>query len=191
MALPPTADISSARESELVLLAQAGNDQAFTMLVALCEPMLRAQVARFRFSSAEREDMAQEGLLGLLSAVRSFDPLRDTSFRTYASTCVRNRLLSVWRRRAARAAEVPLDDVFFAVDTAVSSADPAALLQEKETATAMLDDVRDALTEREYTVLLRYLDGCAYTEIAAQLQMSPKAVDNALQRARTKLRRLF
>ncbi len=192
MVLPLTEDMSLYREHELALLARAGDEKAFTLLVALCEPMLRAQVARFRFPAAEAEDMEQEGLLGLLSAVRTFDPSREVSFRTYASACVRNRLLSVLRRRAARATEVPVEDVSTVADGAVSSVnDPAALMQEKEEAAHMLSRIREALSEREYVVLLRYLDGDAYTAIAAQLQTTPKAVDNALQRARAKLRRLF
>lgn len=190
MVLPLSEDISLSRERELALLAGAGDDQAFTMLVALCEPMLRAQVARFRFPSAEAEDMAQEGLLGLLSAVRSFDPSREASFRTYASACVRNRLLTLLRRRAARAAEVPMGDAL-AENAAAPSADPATKMVEKESAAHMLSRIRAALSEREYAVLLRYLDGFSYTAIAAQLQISAKAVDNALQRARAKLRHLF
>lgn len=191
MGLPLSEEMSLSREHELALLAGTGDERAFTLLVALCEPMLRAQVARFRFSATEAEDMAQEGLLGLLSAVRSFDPARDVSFRTYASACVRNRLLSLLRRRAARATEVPMEDVSVVVDTTVSVADPAALMQEKEDAARTLSRIRKALSEREYAVLLRYLDGCSYTAIAAQLQTTPKAVDNALQRARAKVRRLF
>ena len=184
--------ISPSHEAELVSLAQAGDEQAFTMLVAVCEPMLRAQVARFHFPTAEEDDVAQEGLLGLLAAVRSFDPSRDVSFRTYASACVRNRLLSLLRRGAAHAAEVPVEDV-----TAVSGAkeafaeDPATLMQDREVAADMLMRIKTALSTCEYAVLLRYLDGLSYTAIAAQLQMSPKAVDNALQRARAKLRHTF
>ena len=188
MVVPLTEEMSSSRERELALLARAGDDRAFTMLVALCEPMLRAQVARFRFPASEAEDAEQEGLLGLLSAVRTFDPARDVLFRTYASACVRNRLLSFWRRRAA---EVPLEDVRVAADVEDFSADPAALVQEKEEASHTLQRMRDVLSEREYAVLLRYLDGHSYTTIAAQLQISLKAVDNALQRARAKLRCLF
>lgn len=176
-------------EAELVSLAQAGDEEAFTMLVALCEPMLRAQVAHFRFPSADAEDAAQEGLLGLLSAVRSFDLSRDAAFRTYASACVRNRLLSFWRRRAARVSEVLLEDVAAVTDTAAG--DPALQMVEREAAEQTLQRIKEALSRREYAVLLRYLDGLSYTTIAAQLQMTVKAVDNALQRARAKLRVLF
>ena len=184
-----SANSSGVGEAELLLLAQAGDDRAFTMLVALYEPMLRAQVAHFRFPRADADDMAQEGLLGLLSAVRTFSPEKSASFRTYAAVCVRNRLLSAWRRTAARAAEVPVEDTAAVMDSleASSVADPAALLVEREAAEDFLERMRKSLSNREYAVLLRYLNGFSYGEIAAELQVSSKAVDNALQRARQKL----
>ncbi len=182
-------ELSPSREQELVLLARAGDERAFATLEARCEPMIRAQVAYFRFPLAETDDAAQEARLGLLSAVRSFQPSRDVSFRTYASTCVRNRLLSLLRRRAARAAEIPMENV--AAEAEAKTADPAALMQEKESEAHAHLRIQEALSPREYTVLLRYLDGLSYAVIASQLQISPKAVDNALQRARAKLRCVF
>ncbi len=191
MVIPNTDSAPLLNEAELLSLAQAGNEEAFTILVALCEPMLRAQVAHFRFPQADAEDAAQEGLLGLLSAVYSFDPARDVAFRTYASACVRNRLLSFWRRRAARVSEVLLEDVFSVTDVAAVTEDPATQMMEREAAAQMLERIKSVLSRREYAVLLRYLDGLPYTAIAVQLQITVKAVDNALQRARAKLRTLF
>lgn len=185
-------DISDVPDAELVALAQAGDDRAFALLVAWCEPMLRAQVARFRPSRADAEDLAQEGLLGLLSAVRTFRPDGGASFRTYAAVCVRNRLLSALRRAAGRADE-PLDAAEEAAQPLHVSAvaDPEALVLERESAARLLSHLRDHLTPREYAVLLCYMDGCSYAEIAAELHMSVKAVDNALWRARRKVRELL
>ena len=183
--------ISMVGDAKLVSLAQAGDDRAFTMLVALYEPMLRAQVSHFRFPSSDAEDMEQEGLLGLLSAVRSFRPERGASFKTYAAVCVRDRLLSVVRRRVTHVPEVPVEDVATVADAVCQQADPAALLLERESAGQMLAQIRRCLSEREYAVLICYLDGCSYATIASQLHISQKAVDNALQRARHKLQELF
>lgn len=189
MAKQGSSNSTGVSEADLVRLAQAGDDRAFTMLVALCEPMLRAQVAHFRFPRADAEDMAQEGLLGLLAAVRTFSPERGAAFRTYAAVCVRNRLLSAWRRTMALAAEVPVEDTAAVADSLWPSSvgDPAALLVEREAAEQLLERVRERLSPREYAVLLRYLDGRSYAEIAAEMQVSSKAVDNALQRVRHKL----
>ncbi len=175
-------------ESALVELAQAGDDRAFAMLVALCEPMLRTQVAHFRLSRTDAEDMSQEGLLGLLAAVRTFHPEKGVPFRAYAAVCVRNRLLSVLRRRAARANEVPVGDVVEQSSDAVLP-DPAALLTQRESADRLLARVREQLSGREYAVLVRYLDGESYAQIAASVGLTPKSVDNALQRARRKLQK--
>ena len=191
MVLPKASAALTVDEAELVALAQAGDDQAFTMLVALCETMLRAQVARFRFPKSEADDMAQEGLLGLLAAVRSFDQTKNVSFSTYASACVRNRLLSICRRRITHIPEIPLEDLSAVVEDTWchSNGDPAAVVAEREAAEQMLTRIKSVLSPKEYTVLTLYLDGFSYAAIAQKLQMTPKAVDNALQRVRAKFRR--
>lgn len=182
-------DISDVPDAELVMLAQAGDDRAFALLVARCEPMLRAQVARFRLSRADAEDMAQEGLLGLLAAVRTFRPDGGASFRTYAAVCVRNRLLSALRC-AAEQENAPLDAVENTIPATHTSAtaDPESLILDCEAAEQLLAHLRNRLTPREYAVLLCYMDGRSYAEIAVELQMSVKAVDGALRRARRKVR---
>lgn len=178
-------------DAELVELAQQGDDRAFAMLVAQCEPMLHAQVARFRLPYADAEDMEQEGLLGLLAAVRTFRAEGGASFRTYAAVCVRNRLLSAVRRYAAQG-ETPLSEEALPVTAWQQSAvDPAALVVEQESAALLLAQLQKRLTQREYAVFLRYLDGFSYSEIASGLQMSPKSVDNTLQRVRRKLATRF
>lgn len=186
-------DISDVPDAELVALAQTGDDRAFALLVARCEPMLRAQVARFRLPHADAEDVAQEGLLGLLSAVRTFRPDGGASFRTYAAVCVRNRLLSALRRTAGQADESldATEDDGVQPLHAPAVVDPESLVLERESAERLLSHLRDHLTPREYTVLLRYMDGYSYAEIAAELHMSAKAVDNALWRARRKVRELL
>lgn len=172
------------QESELLALAQAGDERAFALLVARYEPMLRAQVAHFRLPWADAEDLSQEGLLGLLSAVRTFREEGGASFRTYAAVCVRNRLLSAVRRRRE---EMPVEEMPADSDAA---ADPAQLLAEREAASELLARIRQRLSPQEYGVLLPYLNGYGYAEIAASLGISLKAVDNAIQRARRKIQAL-
>ena len=174
-------------DSALVALAQAGDQRAFALLVARCEPMLRAQVARLRLPRTDAEDMAQEGLLALLLAVRTFRAEGGASFRTYAAVCVRNRLLTVLRHLPISEESLP-DEGVPDDDAGRLATDPATLLQQREEAEQLLRRLRAILTQKEYEVLLRYLDGCSYEEIAVGMQMSPKAVDNALQRARRKVK---
>jgi RNA polymerase sporulation-specific sigma factor len=181
-------DEFAAEDTALVELAQQGDDRAFAMLVARCEPMLRAQVARFRSPYADAEDMQQEGLLGLLAAVRTFRADGGAAFRTYAAVCVRNRLLSAVRRYAAQGAEQQAMPPEAWLQSAL---DPAARVLEQESAALLLTQLQERLTAREYAVFLRYLDGFSYAEIGDTLQLSLKSVDNTLQRVRRKLATQF
>lgn len=170
-------------ETELIRSAMHGDDRAFAVLVAKYEPMLRSQVARFRSVNADTEDLYQEGLLGLLAAVRTYSFENRASFGTYASVCVRNRLLSAIRRHS-RCEETPMEDI--AEYVANDLQDPATLLAERESANRLLGEMRKCLSPKEYEVLLRYMNGNTYRSIAKDMRVSVKTVDNALQRARRK-----
>lgn len=165
--------------------AAAGDQEAFAVITARMAPLIHAQVQTFRCVGAEDEDLAQEALLGLLAAVRSYQSERGASFTTYATTCIRRRLISVVRRCAPRADyERPLeDDLELADDTG----DPALQLQEQETLDRLLSQLRQRLTPMEYQVLRLRLSDISYQEIAARLAVTKKSVDNTVQRIRRKL----
>lgn len=169
-------------------LAQAGDDRAFTVLVAMYEPLLRAQVAHFRLPWADAEDFSQEGLLGLLAAVRTFRPEKGVAFRTYASTCIRNRLFSALRRQAACGGEVAVEQPPDGVEPLREAAlDPAAVVADRETAERYVQQLRERLSALEFAVFWRYIDGETRPAIAKATGLSLKAVDNALQRVRRKM----
>ena len=165
--------------------AAAGDQEAFALLVHRMAPLIHAQVHSFRCAGIEDEDLVQEALTGLLSAVRTFREDGGATFTTYATACIRHRLSSIVRRYGALAdREVPIEDNPDLPDTA---ADPALRLQEQEELEGLLTRLRTRLTEMEYRVLLLRLGDCSYAEIAARLGITPKAVDNAVQRMRRKL----
>lgn len=166
--------------------AAAGDEAAFAAVMHRMTPIIRAQVARFAAAGVEDDDLAQEALLGLLAAVRSYSPEGGASFTTYASTCISNRLTSVLRRSASQARhERPLEEESDLPADAHS--DPLLRLQDREDADRLLSNLRQRLTELEYQVLLIRLRGGSYREAAARLGISVKAVDNAVQRLRHKL----
>ena len=168
--------------------AAAGDQEAFALLVHRMMPLIHTQVHSFRCAGVEDEDLAQEALMGLLAAVRTYREDGGAAFTTYATTCIRHRLLSVARRSAPHADhEVPIED---SPDLPDVSADPALRLQEQEEANALLARLRERLTPLEYKVMLLRLSNCSYEEIATRLAVSKKAVDNAVQRLRRKLTRL-
>ncbi len=165
--------------------AAAGNQEAFALLVHRMMPLIHAQVHSCRCVGTEDEDLAQEALMGLLAAVRTYRPDGGASFTTYATACIRHRLLSVARRYGPRAdREQSLED---SPDLPDPTVDPALLLMDKEELDGLLHRLRTRLTEMEYRVLLLRLGDCSYAEIANRLGITVKAVDNAVQRMRRKL----
>lgn len=183
-AVPAFRDLS---DEQLVSLACAESEEAFACLVSRYSAMLHRLSAQYSStSSLDAEDLAQEGLLGLLSAVRTYRSGGEALFGTYACTCMRNRMLSAVRRSWGTPPLLPDPDEPPASDTA-SADDPAALLVRQEELASLRGHLRAVLTELEYRVLMRYLGAYSYEEIAASLSISRKAVDNALQRLRRKL----
>lgn len=174
---------SAVTDEQLIPQIRSGNDEAFDLLVARYTPLLQRLSSHYGVASAvERDDLAQEGLLGLLAAVNTYRVDGTASFATYARTCMRNRMITVIRR-------VQDDRLVQCIDEepAVPEEDPAALMVRREEVTAMRSQLRSVLSDTEYQVFMRYLSTYSYEEIASALSMDRKAVDNALQRARRKL----
>lgn len=174
-------------DEQLVRLAQEENEDAFVLLVTRCMPMLQRLSQKYCSVQLESEDFLQEGLMALLSAVRSYREGEGALFRTYAYTCARNRMISA-RRQLNGEEEEPLslssDESLVPVD---GDGDPERLLLRREELAALCSRLRDLLTPVEYRVLMLYLASYSYREIAERLSITAKAVDNALQRLRRKL----
>ncbi len=187
----PSGGLSDGRLAELV---QQGDSEAFAELTERYMSVIRAKVSPFGSGRAEREDLCQEGLLGLLNAARTYDPAGRASFRTYAGVCISNRVIMAYRSSAGKKHDPLSDFVSLSEDGAErfeardDSADPEALLTEREGFENIRRTIFSLLTPLERNVLRLYLGGCSYGEIAEKLSVTPKAADNALQRARFKLR---
>lgn len=172
-------------DEELAVLARDKNDEAFTRLVSRCSGMLKALSARYCTGLLESEDLVQEGLLGLLSAVQTYRTSADVTFRTYAYACARNRMVSALRGRNGVVAEsLDDEDEPFAIS---GCDDPASLLVRQEELQQLRERLRAGLSPLEYRVLMAHLSGYSYREIAKHLDITEKAVDNARQRLRRKL----
>lgn len=165
--------------------AADGDQQAFAQIVRRMEPLILSQVRQFRTAGIEEDDLAQEALLGLLAAVRGYQPEKGAAFTTYATACIRHRLISVARRYGKQeSAEIPMEEDLDLVDT---TADPALRIQEREALEGLLDRLQQRLTPMEYQVLMLRLGDTSYDTIAARLGITKKAVDNAVQRLRRKM----
>ena len=172
-------------DEQLVVLAREKNEEAFTRLVSRCSGMLKSLSAKYCRDFSESEDLVQEGLLGLLSAVQTYHSSANVAFRTYAYACARNRMVSALQRRNGERIQ-SLDEEDELSDL-IGGTDPASLLVRQEEIEQLNKRLRDGLSVLEYRVLMARLSGYSYREIAKCLNVTEKAVDNAHQRLRRKL----
>lgn len=188
---PALQDLS---DEALVALAKGGHDDAMALLIARMAPMARARAATYPNALLDFEDLAQEGMLGLLSAVYNYDPANGASFRTFANVCIINRIQSGLRAVTRKKdlplhSYVPLDEQELPLGKhPASTGNPEELLIAKEGAEEINVFIRNNLSEFEQNVFELFVSGHSYEEIAQSLRVAAKSVDNALQRIRRKLR---
>ena len=187
-------------DEELCLLAASGNRLAEEALVTRYNRLVRTCARPFFLAGGDSEDLTQEGMVGLITAVREYDAGKEASFRTFAEVCIRNRLYSVLRA-SARDKQQPLnqslslDDSHFDSNPLTSGTNnlaqrnPEDFLIDREHTAALLSGVRKQLSEFEAKILGFYLDGLSCREIAKAVGKPPKSVDNAVQRIRRKVAR--
>lgn len=191
-------DLEQMQDEELCRLAAEGTRMAEEILVTRYNRLVRSCARPFFLAGGDSEDLIQEGMVGLIKAVREYDPEKAASFRTFAEVCIRNRLYSVLRaatreKHAPLNQSVSLDTPFFDRDSYTSGTsdlaqcDPEDFLIDREHTAALLSGVRKKLSEFEAKILGYYLDGLSCREIAKTVGKSPKSVDNAVQRIRHKV----
>lgn len=183
-------------DDQLVCLVKSGNSDAFVELTARFMSLIRVKASPFRCTMLEADDLCQEGLLGLLGAARSYDIKGKAGFRTYAGICINNRIIMAYRTASSQKNiplnnSVSLSDGCSQMDISDCTKDPETMLLNSESFKTIQQKIHTLLSKLEQQVLMLYLGGCSYQEIAAELRVSPKVVDNALQRVRLKLRQLL
>lgn len=177
---------------DAVLLAQAarGDRAAEEELVLRYQWLVRSCARPLFLLGADQEDLLQEGMVGLIKGIRDFDPQRNVSFSAFARLCVRRRMLDAIRtasgdRHAILNGSLSLDDQ--AQQVFLSEKDnPEALLIGQETFEERLSRCSFSALERQ--VLSLYLDGVSRREMGVRAGLPLKAIDNAIQRIRKKLR---
>lgn len=185
-------------DDQLSQMLKQGDKGAFDALIVRYASDIRAKASAHRLAGLELEDLIQEATLGLLSAAESYNSSAGASFRTFAGICMERRLLTACRS-ASRQKHIPLNQYVSLNDdidsqyvenqlTSIDLMDPEALVISREDMKRMNRRIKQTLSGLEFKVLSLYLSGRTYEEIADQLAVSPKAVDNALQRIRKKLK---
>lgn len=191
-------------ENDIINLAQNKEDYAMEYLLEKYKPLVRQKTRKLFLIDGDKDDLIQEGMIGLFKAVRDYQAGKDAAFRTFADLCISRQLYSAIKK-SNRLKNQPLNsyisiysDEFNDADelagdrTVISSgsdniANPEAIVIDRESAVDMQNQMFDKLSKMEREVLKRYLDGMTYQEIAADMEKSPKSIDNALQRIKGKI----
>ena len=186
----------------LVELAQSGDDVAIDALLTRYRHYARAKARTYFLAGADKEDIVQEGMIGLYKAIRDFEPEHNTAFRAFAELCITRQIITAIKT-ATRQKHQPLnsyvslnrpvaggdDDDRSLADSIETSevADPAELVISAEEVRTIKAQMGEVLSPFEVEVLEHYIDGRSYQQIADMLGRHVKSIDNALQRIKRKL----
>lgn len=191
-------------DEELAAMAQRGDASAQDYLLKKYSPLVKKISGRYFLVGADREDLIQEGMIGLFKAVRDYSPGKNTAFRSFSELCVTRQILTAIKnanrqKHAPLNSYVSLDSPVFENDRGVTlldviglgnAADPEELIINREKFSTIGNRIGKFLSKLECEVLVWYLRGESYTDIAVMLGKDPKSIDNALQRIRRKFEKI-
>ncbi|MFC4355400.1 RNA polymerase sporulation sigma factor SigH [Chryseomicrobium palamuruense] len=199
-AVPPFAVLP---DDEILELVHAGNTEALDFLITKYKPLVRMKSKSYFLIGADKEDILQEGMIGLYKAIRDFREEKLTSFRAFAELCITRQIITAIKT-ATRQKHIPLNSYVSLdkpvydeesertlLDTIASTVvdDPEQLLISQESFDFMEEKMGEMLSDLEQQVLMLYIEGQSYQEISEQLNRHVKSIDNALQRVKRKLER--
>jgi RNA polymerase sporulation-specific sigma factor len=196
-----TNNFDTVLDEELVLYAHEGDIAALEHLINKYKNFVRAKARSYFLIGADREDIVQEGMIGLYKAIRDFRNDKLSSFRAFAELCITRQIITAIKT-ATRQKHIPLnsyvslnkpiydeesDRTLLDILTAAKITDPEELIISREELLSIESKIGEILSGLELEVLMSYLQGKSYQEIACDLDRHVKSIDNALQRVKRKL----
>jgi RNA polymerase sporulation-specific sigma factor len=194
-------DFKDKSDEEIVAQAKSGNNRAQEYLISKYENFVKSKARSYFLIGADKEDIYQEGMIGLYKAIRDFNPEKSTSFKAFAEICVIRQIITAIKT-ATRQKHIPLNNyislnkpiyeeeserTLLDVLAGLKITDPEELMISKEQINYIEGKISKVLSGLELEVLTSYLDGKSYQEIASDLERHSKSIDNALQRVKRKL----
>lgn len=188
-------------DEEVVIEAKKGDIRAQEYLINKYENFVKAKAKSYFLIGADKEDIYQEGMIGLYKAIRDFKSDKLSSFKAFAELCVTRQIITAIKT-ATRQKHIPLntyvslnkpiydeesDRTLLDVLSEAKVADPEELIISREELNHIQNEIGEVLSDLEMEVLMSYLDGKSYQEIACDLDRHAKSIDNALQRVKRKL----
>jgi RNA polymerase sporulation-specific sigma factor len=188
-------------DEDIIRDAKTGNDQALEFLINKYKSFVRAKARTYFLIGADREDIIQEGMIGLYKAIRDYRGDKFSSFRAFAELCITRQIITAIKT-ATRQKHIPLnsyvslnkpifdeesDRTLLDVISEESVSDPEEMMINREEFAGIEVKMGEILSDLEWEVLSQYLQGRSYQEIAVLLRRHVKSIDNALQRVKRKL----
>lgn len=190
-------------DEQLIEKIKDGEEEACSFLLERYRDLVNMKVSRYFIVGAEKEDIFQEGMIGLFKAIKTFDETKQNSFKTFANMCVERQLITAIKS-SNRQKHMPLNSSLSLNISAYDNSedenstelmetinnktaeDPLETIMKKEYYKEMQNAITKHLSKFEKKVLERYIKGESYTVIAQKLDSPVKSVDNAIQRIRKK-----
>lgn len=188
-------------DEEIVDLVRSGDSDALEYLINKYKNFVRAKARSYFLIGADREDIVQEGMIGLYKSIRDFRGDKLSSFKAFAELCITRQIITAIKT-ATRQKHIPLnsyvsldkpiydedsDRTLLDIICSTRVTDPEELIINREEYDDIEDKMSEILSDLEQQVLMLYLDGRSYQEIAVDLRRHVKSIDNALQRVKRKL----
>lgn len=194
-------------DEQIISQIKDGDEQALTFLLDKYKDLVNTKVGKYFIIGAEREDIVQEGMIGLYKAIKGFDNCKQNTFKTFANLCIERQLITAIKS-SNRQKHMPLNS-YLSLNTSAyddegdgtelletfevnTIEDPLETIMKQESFNEIQDAVQKSLSKFEGQVLERYMQGESYEVIAKRLDTPVKSVDNAIQRIRKKaIKNLF
>lgn len=196
-----SAQYAKRSEEEVVEMARLGDSRAQEFLIKKYKNFVRAKARSYFLIGADKEDIIQEGMIGLFKAIRDYRPDRISSFKAFAELCITRQIITAIKT-ATRQKHIPLNSyvslnkpiydeeserTLLDVLAGKRTTDPEQLVISKEEVSNIETKIGEILSDFEWKVLSYYLQGKSYQEISEDLDRHVKSIDNALQRVKRKL----
>ena len=196
-----TRDFDSMTDEQVVILAQETDGPALEYLLNKYKNFVRTKARSYFLIGADHEDIVQEGMIGLYKAIRDYRAEKLSSFRAFAELCVTRQIITAIKT-ATRQKHIPLnsyislnkpiyeedsDRTLLDVITEEGMSNPEEMIIDREDLSVIEGKIGQMLSDLEKDVLVRYMEGKSYVEIADEMHRHVKSIDNALQRIKRKL----
>ena len=189
-------------DEQIVEIIKSGDENALTYLMEKYKELVNVKTGKYFIIGAEKEDIVQEGLIGLFKAIKRFNPKKQSSFKTFANICIERQLITAVKS-SNRQKHIPLNS-YLSLNTAAyeneeesvelidtfdannTGEDPLEIIMKKEYFNEVQNSMEEVLSDFEKQVLNRFVNGESYDVIAKKIDAPIKSVDNAIQRIRKK-----